>query len=97
MGFDDTLPKTISKEEQIKVHIDKYNEWNWFEDQGYYGAVIKGDGWPNWGGAGWCGGAISSYTLMKLGGQLEYERAVRTLDFAIKKSRSKWLVYSQCR
>lgn len=93
VNLDDTLPKPIDKKEQIRVHIEKYNAVNWYEEKGFYGAVSKGDGGQPW-GAGWTGGGISSYPLMKFGGPLEYERGMKTLEFLFDNQGASGLFYA---
>ncbi len=73
MGLDDKRPVVLSDEEQFEIQKDKFNSMNWTGE--YYDIDALGQWQP-----GWCGGAISSYPLMKLGGALERERAVKTLE-----------------
>ena len=73
MGMDDERPKVLSNAEQFEIQKNKFNSMNWTGE--YYDLDTKGQWQP-----GWCGGAISSYPLMKLGGDLEKERAIKTLE-----------------
>lgn len=78
MGMDDTRPEILPFEEQFEIQRDKFNAMNWREGGGYYGVGtedIPGQGWQ----PGWVGGGMSSYALMKLGGELEWERGMSTL------------------
>lgn len=80
MYMDDSLPRVPSREEQARVHLEKYNTLNWYEEQGFYGSDVPDGGAIVW-STGWVGGGISSYPMMKLGGKLEYERGMRTLGY----------------
>jgi len=75
MGMNDALPETISPEEQIRLHIEKYNRVNW-RPHGEFYSVGDGDGKYSVWQAGWIGGAMATYMLLKCGGPLEKERAV---------------------
>ena len=83
MSLNDSLPRVPKREEQISVHLEKYNALNWYEEQGFYGSDVDGGGRIAW-STGWIGGGISSYPMMKLGGDLEYERGIRTLEYLFK-------------
>lgn len=74
MGMDDERPTVLSDEEQFEIQKDKFNSMNWTGE--FYDIDALGQWQP-----GWCGGAISSYPLMKLGGKLERERAIKTLEY----------------
>lgn len=78
MRLDDTLPSVLGKREQIRIQLDKYNAMNWYDKDGFYGTDVPGPFSWKW-GSGWCGGAISSYPMMKLGGSKEYDRSMKTL------------------
>lgn len=81
MGLDAQRPKTLSYDKQIEIHRNKFNLMNWHDELAFYtvGTVrdIPSQMWQ----PGWVGGAISGYPLMKLGGNTELERAVKTLSF----------------
>ena len=80
MGLDSKLPEGIPFEKQFEIQRDKFNEMNYNKDHDFYMVgtdLTKGQVWQ----PGWTGGAISSYPLMKLGGELEKERALKTLEF----------------
>ncbi|MGL1892959.1 MAG: hypothetical protein OCD02_15100 [Spirochaetaceae bacterium] len=79
MGLDDELPNVLPRNEQIRIQLDKYNTMNWYEEKGFYGVDVPGSTLLSW-QSGWTGGAISSYAMMKLGGKLEYERGIKTLE-----------------
>ncbi|MEF9878349.1 MAG: hypothetical protein RR975_02865 [Clostridia bacterium] len=76
MGLDCTRPQTPTFAEQFRVQCDKFNRMNWQEKDGFYDVDTRGEWQP-----GWVGGAMSGYALMKLGGRLEAERAVKTLHY----------------
>lgn len=73
MGMDDKRPEVPTFEEQFELHRNKFNSMNWTGE--YYDIDARGNWQP-----GWVGGAISSYPLMKLGGEIEKERAIKTLE-----------------
>lgn len=73
MGLDSKRPEVISDEEQFEILKNKFNSMNWTGE--YYDLDTHGQWQP-----GWCGGAISGYPLMKLGGELEKKRAIKTLE-----------------
>lgn len=78
MGLNDELPVVLTQEEQRQIQLEKYNSMNWFEEGQFYGSITtdsEGNAWET----GWVGGGISSYALMKIGGELEYERGIKTL------------------
>jgi len=78
MGMDDRRPAIIPFDEQFAIQRDKYNHWNWWNTEKYY-RVGADDGMFNAWQLGWVGGGMSSYPLMKLGGELEWERGMATL------------------
>lgn len=86
MGLDDTRPTVLSDAEQFEIQKNKFNSMNWTGE--YYDIDALGQWAP-----GWCGGAISSYPLMKLGGELEKERAVKTLDHLFSNQSPSGLFY----
>lgn len=81
MGMDDSYPEILSFEEQFEIQKNKYNTYNWNEKLGCYmvgtNKEYKTDVWQ----PGWVGGAMTGYALMKLGGETEWEREMKTLDF----------------
>lgn len=78
MGLEDALPGHLSFEEQFAIQRDKFNRLNWREKGRFYGVGITDEGSQIW-QPGWVGGGMSSYALMKLGGELEWERGMDTL------------------
>ncbi len=80
MGMDSELPSVLSDEEQWELQRDKFNYLNWYYDGGFYGHTSKADGVKYAWQPGWCGGSISSYAMLKLGGKLEEKRAMMTLE-----------------
>jgi len=79
MGLDDTRPEVLSFEEQAEIQKEKFNTMSWFEPGEFYGVgtdrTTPSQIWQ----PGWVGGGISSYALMKIGGDLEWERGIKTL------------------
>ncbi|MDR1638781.1 MAG: hypothetical protein LBT59_03695 [Clostridiales bacterium] len=80
MGMDDSLPEVLTYSRQFEIHRDRINYMSWSSQGGYYATdVLAGSSLP-W-QPGWVGGAMNSYALMKLGGDLEWKRASSTIDF----------------
>ncbi len=80
MGLDDTRPQVMPFEKQFAIQRDKFNAMNWEETLGIYMVGTDGTHFQVW-QPGWTGGAISGYPLMLLGGELERERQMKTLEF----------------
>ena len=95
MGMDCSLPKVLSGEEQLKIQIDKYNKYNWRENGEFYGCGVDEGKYSVW-QPGWVGGAMSTYTLLKLGGELEKERSVKTLYHLFRFQGASGLFYGGC-
>ena len=72
MGLDNKRPEVLPFERQFEIQRDKFNEMNW--NGRFYDVDTRGMWQP-----GWCGGGMAGYTLMKLGGTTERERAYQTL------------------
>jgi len=87
MGMDDTLPSVLSDEEQFEIHKNKFNSMNWTGE--YYDIDTYGTWQP-----GWVGGGIVGYPLMKLGGELEKERAIKTLEHLFNNQAPSGLFYA---
>lgn len=83
MGMDSTRYQPIPFDQQAKIQIEKYNAMNWMPG-GFYSVWTSDAGLPHAWQPGWMGGGMSSYALMKLGGKLEEERALQTLEFLVK-------------
>ena len=80
MGMDGTRPKVLPFERQFEMQRDKFNAMNWEEHLGLYMVGTDRTHFQCW-QPGWTGGGISGYPLMKMGGALEQERQLRTLNF----------------
>lgn len=80
MGLDDQRPKVIPYEKQFEIQRDKFNAMNWNDNLGMYQVGTTDHRFQVW-QPGWVGGAMSGYPLMKLGGELEFERQIKTLSF----------------
>ena len=74
MGMDDTRASVLSAGRQFEIQREKFNGMNWKEADGFYDIDTNGMWQP-----GWVGGGMAGYALMKLGGPVEQERAVKTL------------------
>lgn len=79
MGMDCSRPLVLPFEEQARIQIEKFNQMNWREEGGFYGVGTVEEPGQMW-QLGWVGGGMSSYALMKLGGELEWRRGIRTLE-----------------
>lgn len=80
MGMDATRPEVLPFDRQFSIQRDKFNTMNWHEELGIYMVGTDRGHFQVW-QPGWVGGGMSGYALMKLGGETEAERAMRTLDF----------------
>lgn len=78
MGLDSKRAKGQFWNEQFEIQKDKFNRLNWADVGKFYGSGVVGSGSFCW-EPGWCGGAMATYALMKLGGELEWNRSVMTL------------------
>ena len=79
MGMDDTRPPILPFKEQFEIQRHKFNTLNWHES-GFYMIGTDRTHFQVW-QPGWCGGSVSGYPLMQLGGEREYARQRQTLDF----------------
>lgn len=91
MGMDDKRPAVIPFAEQFAIQRDKFNHWNWWPTENYYRVGIDDGQFSAW-QLGWVGGGISSYPLMKLGGELEWERGMATLRHMVHTQRESGLL-----
>ena len=73
-------PQVLPFDEQFEIQKEKFNTMNWLEDPGFYMVGTDKSRFQVW-QPGWTGGAMSGYALMKLGGEQEWEREIRTLSF----------------
>jgi len=80
MGMDSQRPETLSYDRQFAIQRDKFNSMNWYESLGIYMVGTDKSRYQVW-QPGWVGGSMSGYALMKLGGELEFERQMKTLNF----------------
>ncbi len=80
MGMDDTRPEVMPFDRQFEIQRDKFNAMNWNEKLGLYMVGTDCSHFQVW-QPGWTGGSLSGYPLMKLGGELEAERQIKTLEF----------------
>lgn len=87
MGMPDDRPAILPFEKQFEIQRDKFNYLNWYDVGGFYGHNTKNvDTEVVW-MPGWCGGCLSSYGLLKLGGKTEEARAISTLRHAYRTQR----------
>ncbi len=78
---------SLTKESAFKILEDKWNKYNYNEKLQTYtvGAEYEDTFWGKyqvW-QPGWVGGALTTYPLMKLGGELSVKRAIKTMDFLL--------------
>ena len=60
---------------------EKYNRYNWVENEGYYkSSVAEGSIFCGW-QTGWCGGGMGTYADLAAGSPISKERALKNLDF----------------
>lgn len=78
MGMNADVPEISDTKKIFTVMRDKMNQYNWKEIGGFYGTEIAETGSMVW-QPGWIGGGMYTYALMLLGGELEWERGMRTL------------------
>lgn len=83
MKLDDARPTSLPAGEQWRIQADKLNRMNWREPCGFYSVGTTDEPGQVW-QPGWVGGAISTLPLARLGGPLERERALRTLEFLFR-------------
>ena len=83
MGLDCKRPEVLPFEKQFEIQRDKFNAMNWNEKDQFYMIGTDLTYFQVW-QPGWTGGALSGYSLMKLGGELETERQLKTLEFLFK-------------
>ena len=95
MGMDCMRPHVLPFEEQARIQIDKFNRMNWREKGGFYGVGTVEEPGQMW-QLGWVGGGMSSYAMMKLGGSLEWERGIRTLDHVFNTQLDSGLFLDEC-
>jgi len=95
MQMDDTHPKCLSDYEQFEIQKNKFNTMNWRESGKFYGVGTTDEASQTW-QPGWVGGAMSSYALMKLGGELERERGISTLAHLFRTQTKSGFFYEAC-
>lgn len=95
MGMDCTKPAVLPFERQAEIQIDKFNRLNWREEGGFYGVGTIEEPGQMW-QLGWVGGGMSSYALMKLGGPLEWERGIKTLEHVFRTQLDSGLFVDEC-
>jgi hypothetical protein len=88
MGMDDSRAAVLPYTEQFELLKNKFNSMNWCEDGQYYDINTKGMWQP-----GWCGGAMAGCPLMKMGGELEKQRAIKTLEHLFSNQAPSGLFY----
>ena len=86
MGLDCERPEVLPPEKQFEIQRDKFNAMNWNEKDQFYMIGTDLTRFQVW-QPGWTGGALSGYSLMKLGGPLEQERQIKTLEYLFKSQR----------
>lgn len=79
MGMASDVKKILDDKKQFQVLCNKLNKYNWKEQGGFYGTENADTGNVCW-QPGWVGGGMYTYALMRLGGPLEWERSMKTLE-----------------
>ncbi|WP_455616480.1 hypothetical protein [Eisenbergiella sp.] len=95
MGMDASLPEILPFKEQWRIQREKFNTLNYREKGGFYGVGITQEATQVW-QPGWVGGGMSSYAMMKLGGENEWERGMSTLRHLFKTQEPSGLFYGIC-
>ena len=96
MGMDCTLPEVLSREEQWDIQRNKLNAVNW-QQEGQFYSHAGGSDEPNYTWQpGWVGGAMNTYALLKLGGPLERQRSMKTLEHLFRLQGDSGLFYGAC-
>ncbi len=96
MGLDAAMPEPcMSREEQLKLQIDKFNRYNWRERGEFYAVGCDDNQYQVW-QPGWTGGAMPTYTFLKMGGTLEKERSVKTLAHLFRYQGASGLFWAGC-
>lgn len=94
MGMDDEIRCLLKPAEQFELQRNKLNNMNWREESGIYGLSCDPERLYCF-GPGWVGGGMYTYPLMKLGGELEWQRGMSTLEFLFKMQSPYGLLYEE--
>lgn len=92
MNLDHERYQPIAAEKQFEIQKNKMNQLNWKEDGQFYAVETSDEGNCVW-QPGWVGGGMYTYPLMKLGGTLEWERSIKTLEHVFKGQTEAGFVY----
>lgn len=95
MGMNCGLPQVLSKEEQFRIQVEKFNQHNWHEKGEFYTTGVSGNKYDTW-QPGWVGGGMLTYAFLKMGGPLEKARSVKTLQHLFKFQGKSGLFYGGC-
>lgn len=90
-------PYSIPDQEIVRRLLHACNTHKWCEKLGVYttAATYTESRFSCW-QAGWVGGAITVYAMLRYGGTLERQRAIRTLDFLVAGQTDVGLFYHGC-
>lgn len=80
MGLDCSRPSVLPFDKQAQIQREKFNTMNWLDSLGIYTVGTDHTRYQVW-QPGWTGGTMSGYALMKLGGEVEWEREMKTLSY----------------
>lgn len=83
MGLPDERPQVLPFDEQFEIQKDKFNNMNWREPGKFYGVGTEKIPTQTW-QPGWVGGGMSSYAMMMLGGEKEWQRGIDTLEHVFR-------------
>lgn len=92
MGMDDRLPEPLDDKTQFEIQKEKMNRYNWKEQGQFYGTEVMEAGPMSW-QPGWIGGGMYTYSLMRLGGALEWDRGMRTLEHLFRQQAESGFFY----
>lgn len=92
MGMSTDIPKPMDAKLQFEIQREKMNRWNWKEQGQFYGTENAESSPHSW-QAGWIGGGMYTYALMRLGGSLEWERGMKTLEHIFRQQTESGFVH----
>lgn len=95
MGMSMDVPDIKDAKEIFEVLRDKMNKYNWRKRGGFYGTEVLEKGIMSW-QPGWIGGGMYTYALMRLGGNLEWERGMSTLHHLFRQQTEAGFFYESC-
>lgn len=92
MGLDSQRPERLDDSVQFEIQKNKMNKYNWKKEGSFYGIEIDSVGCMSW-QPGWIGGGMYSYALMRLGGEQEWNRGIKTLEHLFRQQSESGFFY----